>query len=536
MKPSIALGSTALLVAFLSGPTPTAQAPAAPLPAPQAAAAQPSAQASAAPSAPQAQAGDILIYAGDVSTVQGNWAVVSSPSSPGGQALSSVDRRWDTRATAIAAPEDYFEATFPADANVPYRVWLRLRATGDSKWNDSVWVQFSDAVDAAGTPVFTAGTADGLLVNLESCFGCGDVAWGWQDHAWWTGQSATVQFPTAGQHTIRVQTREDGVFVDQIVLSRGAFLETAPGAESKDATLVQKPGTPPAVPGAAPALSPAPAPTPAPAPAPIPAPAPQPQPGGGNAAAVLTWNLSVATQNDAGARQEMDTIAAITPLPRILVLQEAKHSLYSTYLEELQARTGEAWSGVFQGHCPAGAWNASTSSCNSVQNEGVMILTTFPIVSKDTKLLPYPDCWHSARGAVHAAVDVGGTTVQVYSLHLPTGDCTDAAAARRNAVAAFTNWASRFGAPSIVGGDFNAPAGAKEIADRSVGMASMFIDTWSAAGTGSSHTYPVPSPSEKIDFLFQDAGGRARATNSRVETGVTQSDHYPLSAHFVFRR
>src|SRR6185295_12998091 len=60
--------------------------------------------------------------------------------------------------------------------------------------------------------------------------------WGWQDGAYWLNQTTTIKFATTGTHTIRVQTREDGVSVDQIILSSARYLTTAPGAPTNDPT------------------------------------------------------------------------------------------------------------------------------------------------------------------------------------------------------------------------------------------------------------------------------------------------------------
>src|SRR5262249_17954796 len=134
----------------------------------------------------------------------------------------------------------YFQTTFTAGANTSYHVWLRLRATGNSKWNDSVWVQFNDSNSVDGSPAYRIGTINGLLVNLEACTGCGMSGWGWQDPAHVLGQSAIGRFPTSGAHTIRVQTREDGVQIDQIVLSPSTYLSSAPGPAVNDNTIVPK--------------------------------------------------------------------------------------------------------------------------------------------------------------------------------------------------------------------------------------------------------------------------------------------------------
>jgi hypothetical protein len=209
------------------------------------------------PAPPPSSTSDVVLYASDMSTIAGNWQLVASPTGASGQKMLSNDYGAPAISSALANPADYFEATFSAAANTPYHVWLRLRATDDSKYNDSVWVQFSDAVDSGGSSVWRIGTDSALLVNLEDCASCGVSAWGWQDHTWWADQNPTVRFTTAGPHTLRVQTREDGVQIDQIVLSASTYLSTAPGPKTNDTTIVPKPsggsGVPPPPPLPAPA-------------------------------------------------------------------------------------------------------------------------------------------------------------------------------------------------------------------------------------------------------------------------------------------
>jgi endonuclease/exonuclease/phosphatase family metal-dependent hydrolase len=192
-----------------------------------------------------AQSGDIVLYSSDVTTVEGNWAKFASSTGAGSAKMTSADRGWSSVDQPLANPSDYFEATFTAQAYVPYRVWLRLRATGNSKWNDSVWVQFSDSVGAGGDPIYRIGTSSGLLVNLEDCSGCGVSGWGWKNSAWWKNQDATVEFTTDGTKTIRVQTREDGVEIDQIVLSPVTYLALSPGGERNDTTMLSATGAVP---------------------------------------------------------------------------------------------------------------------------------------------------------------------------------------------------------------------------------------------------------------------------------------------------
>lgn len=121
---------------------------------------------------------------------------------------------------------------------------MRLRASGDSKNNDSVCVQFSDAVDANGGAVFRIGTTAALAINLAGDASARALSgWGWRDGAYFVVQQATIRFASSAAHTVRVQTREDGVQVDQIVLSPLAYLTTAPGTAANDATIVPKNST-----------------------------------------------------------------------------------------------------------------------------------------------------------------------------------------------------------------------------------------------------------------------------------------------------
>jgi Big-like domain-containing protein/calcineurin-like phosphoesterase family protein/purple acid phosphatase-like protein len=183
--------------------------------------------------------GDVVLYPSDVSVIQGNWSRLTSTTGAGGLKMTSEDRGFSQTAGALAAPADYFEASFNALAG-DYRIWLRLRGAGDSKLNESVWVQLSDATSASGVPQWRIGTDSALLVNLENCADCGVSGWGWQDNAWWLGESSVVRFTASGPHTIRIQTREDGVDVDQIVLSPSTFFGSPPGALRDDQRIVPK--------------------------------------------------------------------------------------------------------------------------------------------------------------------------------------------------------------------------------------------------------------------------------------------------------
>jgi len=161
--------------------------------------------------------------------------------SPNSTKLMTPDNGVANTNSPLASPADYVDVTFTANANTPYTLWLRMKATANSKFNDSLWVQFSDAQSGGGS-VYPIGSTSGLSVNLATDSAAGSLNnWGWQNTSYWLSQATTVTFPTSGSHTLRIQTREDGAQFDQIVLSPSQYLNSAPGPVSNDATIVPKP-------------------------------------------------------------------------------------------------------------------------------------------------------------------------------------------------------------------------------------------------------------------------------------------------------
>src|SRR5512134_1087569 len=147
------------------------------------------------------------------------------------------------KVTAFANPSSYVELAFEAEAATAYRLWIRGRAESNNWGNDSVHVQFSGSVNAGGTPLYRIGTTSSTEGNLEDCSGCGLSGWGWQDNGWGTGVlGPLVYFATTGTQRIRIQVREDGFSIDQIVLSAGTYLNSAPGALRNDATVLPASG------------------------------------------------------------------------------------------------------------------------------------------------------------------------------------------------------------------------------------------------------------------------------------------------------
>jgi hypothetical protein len=182
---------------------------------------------------------EVVLHAWTASMLAGNWSLVNDASAAGGARVTSVNQGVDVKASQAANPADYFELQFNAEKGKPYRLWVRGKAEGNRSANDSVFVQFSGSIDAVGRAVYRIGTPSVISVALKDCGKCSLSSWGWQDNA--TGVNAlgpVIYFGSTGRHTIRIQIREDGLSIDQIVLSPAAYLTNAPGATVNDTTIL----------------------------------------------------------------------------------------------------------------------------------------------------------------------------------------------------------------------------------------------------------------------------------------------------------
>jgi len=196
---------------------------------------------------------NVVMYAGRAPTVAGTWQVVSDATAAGGSRMYQPDMGAAKVASPSSSPANYFEIAFNVQAGVPYALWIRGKAQNDSYNNDSVWVQFSNSVDGSGTPLWRIGSTSGTWIGIEDCSGCGVQGWGWQDSGYGVGvMGAPVYFTTTGVQRIRVQQREDGISLDQIVLSPSTYMGRAPGGTKNDATILPEAGVasgPPPPPG-----------------------------------------------------------------------------------------------------------------------------------------------------------------------------------------------------------------------------------------------------------------------------------------------
>jgi hypothetical protein len=183
----------------------------------------------------------LAVWTADVSTsnIHGKWQQLADTSAAGGTALWNPNAGAPKIDPALASPANYFQTTFTANAGIAYHVWVRMRAQSNSLSNDSVHMQFSDALDSHGSSFARIGTTGSAEFVLQKWNASSVQGWGWADNGW-ESLGSNVFFAATGTHTLRIQQREDGAVVDQIVISADAYLTMPPGARTNDKTIVSK--------------------------------------------------------------------------------------------------------------------------------------------------------------------------------------------------------------------------------------------------------------------------------------------------------
>jgi hypothetical protein len=178
---------------------------------------------------------DVVIRAAQASRRVGEYRLDADVTAADGLALMNADRGAAKVPSAAAQPASFAEFTFVAEAGRPYHLWIRGKATRDLWSSDSMFVQFSGVASAR------IGTGAALVYSLEKHVNTGVEGWGWQDNGYGLqALGADIVFETTGAQTIRLQPREDGLAIDQIVLSPGTFHDSAPGAAKNDSTIVPR--------------------------------------------------------------------------------------------------------------------------------------------------------------------------------------------------------------------------------------------------------------------------------------------------------
>ncbi len=184
-----------------------------------------------------ASSSDVVLYASKAPVKSGTWAVVADSTAAGGYAIGNPNLGAAKITTPLAQPTNYFELTFTAYGGQNYHLWIRAKSLSNATSNDSVYVQFSDSVNSSNTGIYRIGTTSAAPVVLQACSGAAIQGWGWTDNGW-CGLGSAIYFQNTGTHTIRVQVREDGLSIDQIVLSPQTYLSAVPGKAINDTTIL----------------------------------------------------------------------------------------------------------------------------------------------------------------------------------------------------------------------------------------------------------------------------------------------------------
>ena len=419
---------------------------------------------------------------------KGKWVVTSdSTATHGATTLRHPDAGAAKLTAPLASPANYFELTFNATAGVGYRLWLYGKADKDSWANDSVFVQFSGSVTSSGAAAYRIGTTAATEINLEECSGCGLTGWAWQDNGWGRGLlGPAIYFAKSGAQTLRVQTREDGLSIDQIVLSPSTYLESAPRGDARNGE------------GGAP-----------------------------EQLRALDWNIhhGVGTDGDYDieriARWIAETGANVVSLNEVeRYTGWGNEDQPVRFVSLLESMTGRPWH-----------YNFAQRTGNAT-GQGNLLLTTFEIESEDDYELSY------SRSVARIAIIVNGIRVNLYSTHLDAESSTR----RSTQIQELAAWANTYPEQRVILGDFNAQAGTSEIAR----MKSGYADAWAVArsldmAVADSGNLAGNTRRSRIDYAFysKDASRlelkQAQVFDTRDSSGVMPSDHRPLMATFEVR-
>jgi endonuclease/exonuclease/phosphatase family metal-dependent hydrolase len=454
-----------------------------------------------------ASAQEIVLQAATATTLAGAWTKTADSTAATGARLQMPEKNLAKVTTALASPANYFEMTFTAKAGTAYRLWLRGKATNDSYNGDSVYVQFSGAVTAAGAAAFRIGTTASTTVTIEDCINCGVRGWGWNDNYYGTAVGSLIYFATTGTQTIRVQNREDGIGIDQIVLSPALYLTAAPGANKADATILDpatglKAGT---------------------------------DTGGGTgstttgtALRVMHWNTHHGGYGTDG-KYDIDRVATWIAKynPDVVSLNELEkftswgnEDQPAKYKAAIEQKTGHTWYMVWAQEY--GSWNAN--------GKGNVIYSRFPWTNTKQYLLVH------TRTVALGQIVVNGRNITFSSTHLDP----DSETYRADQAKELAPWETSYAENRIIVGDMNAQPTSTTITY----MKNTYVDGWlDAKAKGIAHS-ASDNPNgytrnSRIDYVLTSKNAanlemtRMEVVDARDANGVMPSDHRPVVVDYI---
>jgi endonuclease/exonuclease/phosphatase family metal-dependent hydrolase len=440
-----------------------------------------------------------VLQPGKSATTVGAWTKVSDSTAAGGARISMPEKGAAKITTAKAAPTDYFEMTFTANAGTAYRLWFRGKAASNSWSADSAYIQFSNSVTSSGAAAFRIGTTAATAVTIEDCSGCGVSGWGWNDNYYGSSTGSLIYFATSGTQKIRVQNREDGLSIDQIVLSPTLYRSSAPGDNKGDDTILDTATGKPLSTGSSGSSS------------------------SGTALKVMHWNLHHGVGTD--GKYDIDRIASwIAKVnPDVVSLNEVEKNTYwgnedqpARYKALLESKTGRTWYMVWAQEF--GDWSSN--------GKGNLLLSRYPLSNTARYELSYD------RTVALGQITVSGRNITVATTHLDP----DSGSRRLTQAKELTAWFDNFSQNRIVVGDMNAqPTSTEMTYVKNEG----FRDAWADAKSGGYAHSASDNPNgytrnSRIDQLYTSTGvskikpTRVEVVDTRDSNGVMPSDHRPL--------
>ena len=171
----------------------------------------------------------------------GTWTQVADSTGAGGFRAFDPNRSAPKTAAPASSPVSAVRIRFTPDPNQVYKLSVHLKAEGNYWGNDSVWVRISRGRPTLRAHRSTASAPrpawQSILRNVRGVAS----GWGWEDDGWGAvNRNGVASVPDAGRQDILIQTREDGVSVDQVVLSAEKYLTTRPGLAKNDRTILPR--------------------------------------------------------------------------------------------------------------------------------------------------------------------------------------------------------------------------------------------------------------------------------------------------------
>ena len=181
-------------------------------------------------------------------------------------------------------------------------------------------------------------------------------------------------------------------------------------------------------------------------------------------------------------------------------------------------------------------------------DEGIAVLSRWPIVDSESRALPHTDLLLFTRYVLGVRVDSPAGEVDFYCAHMTVGGNEDQSADQAVEAYQFVTERSA-GIPSFFAGDLNAEPDTPAMrflrgeAEHG-GVAGDFVDSWLATNPGDpGYTIDSDAPRDRIDYLYVAATGPSPSTprechlifDQPVE-GVYASDHIGVSCEVALKR